>query len=292
MLRPADRTAAMTDDAIPSGPVDFTDDPAVAAWSHVAPEGAPGALVLHGFTGNPSSVRGLAEAFAGAGLHVELPRLPGHGTTVADMLTTGWADWSNAVARSLDELAQRTDRVVVAGLSMGGALALWLALSQTPDVGVGVVRGLVLVNPLTMAQPPEVRAMLDEFVADGMEIVPGIGSDIAEPGVVELSYDGTPLRQLISLLDDGMAPITERYGELTVPLLLFTSRQDHVVEPTQSEHLAATCGGTVDHRWLERSFHVATRDYEADDIIAGALAFARQVLGDPVTADVVMVVAE
>lgn len=288
MLRPADRTAAMTDDAIPPGPVDFTDDPAVAAWSHVAQPGAPGALVVHGFTGNPSSVRVLAEAFAGAGFHVELPRLPGHGTTVADMLTRSWADWSNEVARSLGELAERTDQVVVAGLSMGGALALWVALSRPLDVGVGVVRGLVLVNPLTMAQPPDVRAMLDEFVDNGMVIVPGIGTDIAQPGVVELSYDGTPLRQLISLLDDGMAPIAERYGELTMPLLLFTSRQDHVVEPAQSEHLAATYGGTVDHRWLDRSFHVATMDYDADDIAAGALAFATEVVGDPIAQTVVV----
>ena len=34
--------------------------------SHAATDGAAGALVLHGFTGNPSSVRGVAEAFVGA----------------------------------------------------------------------------------------------------------------------------------------------------------------------------------------------------------------------------------
>ena len=40
-------------------------------------DGDRGVLVLHGFTGNPSSMRELAEAFASAGYHVELPRLPG-----------------------------------------------------------------------------------------------------------------------------------------------------------------------------------------------------------------------
>ena len=71
--------------------------PGAEAWS---PRGArqvrrppAGFLALHGFTGNPSSMRGFAEAVAGAGYHVELPRLPGHGTTIEDMLTTGWADW-------------------------------------------------------------------------------------------------------------------------------------------------------------------------------------------------------
>ena len=52
-----------------------------------------GRVVVHGFTGSPSSVRGVADAMVDAGFDVELPRLPGHGTTVDDMLATGWADW-------------------------------------------------------------------------------------------------------------------------------------------------------------------------------------------------------
>ena len=43
-------------------------------------------LVLHGFTGSPVSMRPLAEVFADAGFAVELPRLPGHGTAVEDMI--------------------------------------------------------------------------------------------------------------------------------------------------------------------------------------------------------------
>ena len=94
--------------------------------------------------------------------------------------------------------------------------------------------------------------------------MPGIGSDIADPDAVEIAYDGTPVGPLLSFMDDGLAPMADRYGELTMPLLLWTSRQDHVVEPSQSEHLAATYGGAVDHRWLERSYHVATQDFDRD----------------------------
>jgi alpha-beta hydrolase superfamily lysophospholipase len=61
-----------------------------------APGGPHGALVVHGFTGNPSSVRGLAEALAGAGFAVELPLLPGHGTTLDDLMPTRFAHWSGA----------------------------------------------------------------------------------------------------------------------------------------------------------------------------------------------------
>jgi carboxylesterase len=64
---------------------------------------------------------------------------------------------------------------------------------------------------------------------------------------------------------------------LTMPLLLITSRQDHVVEPANSEHLAATHGGEVEHVWLERSYHVATVDFDAADINRRAADFVARV---------------
>ena len=63
--------------------------------------------MLHGFTGNPSSMRGVAEALAAAGFAVELPLLPGHGTTVEDMLTTGFSDWAGAAEAAYLDLAGR-----------------------------------------------------------------------------------------------------------------------------------------------------------------------------------------
>jgi carboxylesterase len=238
------------------------------ALSHCAEGDGGGVLALHGFTGSPSSMAGVATAMTEAGLHVEVPRLPGHGTHVTDMVRTRWPDWTAEVAAAYQRLAARTERIVVVGQSMGGTLALWTALHHP------AVRGLVLVNPVTEPQPADVRAMLGELLADGTDVVPGIGSDIAEPGVVEVSYPATPVAPLISLLDDGVVPITSRYGALTMPLLLFTSRQDHVVDPGQSEHLARTYGGEVDHRWLERSYHVATQDHDRHDLIAAAVEFA------------------
>src|SRR6202034_1981733 len=66
-----------------------------------------GVLVLHGFTGNPHSVRGLAQALADAGSTVELPLLPGHGTDVADMVPTRWEDWAAAADTAYIALAAR-----------------------------------------------------------------------------------------------------------------------------------------------------------------------------------------
>lgn len=219
-----------------------------------------GVLVLHGFTGNPSSMRGIAEAMVALDHHVEMPRLPGHGTTVEEMLPTRWADWSGAARAAHARLAERADRIVVAGLSMGGALTLWSAFELSP------VDGIVCINPATLPPASEMLEMVEGLLEDGVELAPAVGGDIADPQAVESAYDGSPLRAALSMWTDGLAPMTDRYGELTLPLLLITSRQDHVVEPANSEHLAATYGGDVEHVWLERSYHVATQDYDRADI--------------------------
>ena len=105
--------------------------PGAEAWS--ADGGPAGVLVIHGFTGNPASMRGLAEALAAAGFTVDLPRLPGHGTKVEDMIPTRFDDWLGAAEEHYAALAARFDQVVVAGLSMGGALTAWLG-SEHPEI--------------------------------------------------------------------------------------------------------------------------------------------------------------
>lgn len=244
--------------------------PGAEPWTH---DGGPvGALCIHGFTGSPSSMRGIAEAYAAAGFTVELPRLPGHGTTVEDMITTGWDDWTGEVLAAYERLAARCGKVVAAGLSMGGALALWLAQEKAELAGV------VAVNPATQQQAPEVIELLKGMVAAGEDRMPGIGSDIAMPGVVEVAYPGTPLAPLLELMR-GLSQIEGHYGERRQPLLLLSSREDHVVAPEQGDALAGAWGGPLQRVRLERSYHVATMDYDAGLIEAEAVAFGRRVCG-------------
>jgi carboxylesterase len=246
--------------------------PGAEPWSyeHDATD-APGALVIHGFTGNPGSMRGLAEAFAQAGFHVEMPRLPGHGTSIDEMLTTSWANWLGEAEAAYQRLVHRANKVVVAGLSMGGSLTLRMGADH-PEIA-----GLVCVNPATQPQAPEVVEMLRGMLESGTDVMPGIGSDIADPESKEDAYGGTPLMPLLSLVEEGLAPLADRYPSMTMPLLLLTSPQDHVVEPAQSDFLASTYGGPVERVTLARSYHVATQDYDKDLIFEKSVEFATRV---------------
>ena len=244
--------------------------PGAEPWSHIG-TGSHGALVIHGFTGNPGSMRGLSQAFAAAGYHVEMPLLPGHGTVVEDLVPMRWADWVAAVEDAYQTLAGRTDKVVVAGLSLGGALTLQVGANH-PDVA-----GLVCVNPAAQPQPPEVVEMVQGMLAGGTELMPAIGSDIADPDAKEATYDATPVAALLSIAVDGLTPLALQYGSMQIPLLLLNSPQDHVVEPAQGDYLAANYGGPVERVVLERSYHVATQDYDKELIFESAVSFAKSV---------------
>lgn len=246
--------------------------PGADPWSHHGTS-AHGVLVLHGFTGNPGSVRGVAEAVALAGYHVEMPLLPGHGTVMDDMLPTTWADWAGEVERAYQRLAARTAKVMVVGLSMGGSLTLQLGADH-PEVA-----GLVCINPATQPPSEEMLDALRGIIAEGQTVLPGEGrSDIADPDANELAYDGTPYAPLQSFWVDGLRPLSVRYPSMHMPLLLMTAPQDHVVSPADSDYLAQHYGGSVDRVTLERSYHVATQDYDKQLVFERTVAFAAQVL--------------
>lgn len=242
--------------------------PGAEPWS--GGTGPAGALVLHGFTGCPQSMRGLAEAFAAAGFAAELPLLPGHGTTIDDMKTTGWADWSAAVESAYCDLAARCTSVVVAGLSMGGTLVTWLA-SRHPEIA-----GLVAINAAVEPPGDAFVDIMRQTIESGIEVAPAVGNDVADPDSKELAYDGVPVAPLLTLLEAQLA-LAPVLGEIRCPTLVITSRNDHVVSPSSSDYLAGHVAGPVERVWLERSYHVATIDFDRAEIESRAVEFARKV---------------
>jgi carboxylesterase len=190
--------------------------------------GAEGVLVLHGFTGSPQSVGPLARAFADAGFTVDLPLLPGHGTSLADMMRTDWSDWSTAAETAYTKLATRCESVVVAGLSMGATLAVWLA-ARHPEIA-----GLVVVNAAVEPLDPSLVDVLSEMRSQGAATMPGIASDVADPDETELAYSEVPIDGLLSL-NEAWTRLGEQMDGLAVPALVMNSPQDHVV---------ARCGGS------------------------------------------------
>lgn len=226
-----------------------------------------GVLVLHGFTATPLSVAAWAEEFHTAGFDVEVPLLPGHGTTVADCDASSWADWVAAARAALRRLP--TERVVVAGISMGGGLALRLAELEPERV-----HAVVLANPAVALDP--VRALAVQTLGRVLPGWPAIAGDLQDTSVQVLAYDRTPLRALVSQVG-GWREVRRDLALVTQPLLLLRSRVDHVV-PALSSRLvrAGISSRDVTEVVYANSFHELTSDRDAAAVFAASVRFARR----------------
>ena len=230
------------------------------------PQQRVGVLLSHGFTGSPASIRPWGEFLAMKGYGVEVPRLPGHGTTWQEMNDTTWEDWYAEVSRAFDKLLAENDTVGVGGLSMGGALVLRLAADRPDDV-----EGVILVNPAVASTNKQLLAvpLVKRFLAS----MPGIGDDIKKEGVTEIGYDRTPLRALHSMVQ-AWKPLRTDLARVVAPIRIFRSAEDHVVDPSSARIIRAEVSSRdVTERVLENSYHVATLDNDAPLIFEESAEF-------------------
>ncbi|QWC85646.1 alpha/beta fold hydrolase [Nocardioidaceae bacterium] len=248
-----------------------------SAWSSPGRPGADGrtvgVLLSHGFTGSPVSIRPWAEHLATAGLAVSVPLLPGHGTRWQDMIPTRYDDYREEVDRAFSDLRDRCDVVVVGGLSMGGCLTLELAARRADEVA-----GVVVVNPAVASTNKQLKAL--PVLKHVVRAFPGIGNDI-KAGGDEGGYAKTPLRSLDSMVR-AWPQVRALLPEVTCPVLLFRSVEDHVVDPSSARLILESVGSDDTREVLLRdSYHVATLDHDAPTIFEQSLDFVRRVTGSP-----------
>ena len=218
-----------------------------------------GVLVTHGFTGSPVSMRPWAEDLAARGYAVELPLLPGHGTTWQDLNTYTWRDWYAAVTRSFEKLRAENDVVLAAGLSMGASLVLRLAADHP-----GSLAGVAVVNPTITTRRKDAHALpLLKWVVPSF---PALSNDIKKPGMDEGAYDRTPLKAVHSVIRSTRS-LGSDLPKITAPLLIFRSADDHVVDDSSLPIVTARVSSRdVTVRTLADSYHVATLDNDAPAI--------------------------
>ncbi|MDN4644134.1 alpha/beta hydrolase [Arthrobacter sp. PsM3] len=214
-----------------------------------------GVAICHGFTGSPLSVLPWAEHLARQGFAVSVPLLPGHGTDWRDLTRFGWQDWCRAFETSYLELAAGTRECYVAGLSMGGTIALRTAARQD-------VAGVAVVNPGLSFYDRRVRyiGLLKHFQRT---TVPAQEANPTAAATEDGDYSLTPLEAVHQLSRLFRATLRE-LPAVAAPALVFKSATDSVVPPSSVELLRNRLGSReLEVVSLPDSGHVATLDVDA-----------------------------
>ncbi|MGZ6827505.1 MAG: alpha/beta hydrolase, partial [Mycobacteriales bacterium] len=159
--------------------------------------------------------------------------------------------------------------VFVAGLSMGGTLAVRFAETRPGDLA-----GLILVNPALLTQ--RLDAKLLPLLARLTPSWAPIASDIKKPGITELAYPKLPTRAMMQLRQ-LWALTRANLARVTTPTIVFHSAEDHVVEPINSQVLLdGISSADTTEVVLRDSYHVATLDNDAPAIFAGSVDWMRE----------------
>ncbi len=213
-----------------------------------------GLLLIHGFTGTTAELRPMGQYFHEQGYTVCAPLLRGHGTTPEDMMKTGWRDWWRSVEEGYKRLQDYgCEQIYVAGLSMGGLLALRVAREKKV---VGVV---TMASPMRFKNKrAHIAWLIYPFVRYQFR------SDTKRAHIEEaiLPYDRTPIKCVASLrrlVND----VRRGLHRIKVPALIIQGGEDETIYPEDAEIIVAGLGST-DKRliWYPDSTHIIVLDHD------------------------------
>lgn len=247
-----------------------------------------GFLLIHGLGGTPTEMRLVARALHRGGHTVHCPQLAGHCAGEAELLATGWRDWTQSVVDELEHMRGICDTVIVGGLSMGAVLAMHVAAVR-PDA----VDGLALYAPTLwydgwsipryafllkwlINTPAGRRYSFVEREPYGVKDLRTrslITAAITRGDSAEAGLLGTPsgaLKQMWELIGQTRREMPT----IKCPALLVHAREDDVASLSNAFYIQRRLGGLVDAVILDDSYHLVTIDQQREIVVERSLALA------------------
>lgn len=238
-----------------------------------------GVLVIHGFTGRPGEMDYLARSLHDQGYTVSVPRLPGHGTSQKDFLKCTWRDWYRRVLDAYLDLGASCSRIYIAGLSMGGLLALMLASEQPCEAVAAAAPAIVITPQYSLSMTPLmglfVKAKLKKDYV--FEHDPQQNPEVHH---LESEYYRYLMPGALAQLYRLQKKTRSCLNRVTAPVLVITSEQDEVVPPAAGVYLEQRLASReFKHLVYQESPHVIVNECEkqraAEDIIDWFARFSR-----------------
>ena len=236
----------------------------------------PACLLIHGFTGTPKEMRWMGEYLNQQGYTCLGIRLAGHATHPEDMIRSRYTDWIASVESGYHLLRGITENIFLAGLSMGGLLALLLSASLQ-------VRGVIAMSTPSRL-PQDYPIWFLRAVSKAIKYSP---KRKGEPGSgwfdktayqEQISYPQNPIRSGAEL-KELIIEMNAALSKVTVPVLLMHSKDDTYVLPENMERIYSALVNARDKTklYITGSGHVLTRDAAREQVFQSTLEFIQRI---------------
>lgn len=226
-----------------------------------------GVLLIHGYTGTPAEMRLLGDYLQQEGYTVLGVRLPGHGTEPWALNEIQWQNWYEEVEKGFYRLQQYCSEVMVAGLSMGGLLAMVTA-AKLP-----VTKAVFMAAPIYVQ---DWRAPLLPLLKHFIPYLKKKKRNYFTAEKYNIAYNVMPVKPLSSLFALIKLCKNEILPQITIPCLVMQSTKEHTVKPCSAsyiyEHLGSKRKELV---WYHQSGHILTLDIEREDVFKKISEFFR-----------------
>jgi carboxylesterase len=241
-----------------------------------------GVLILHGFASSLDSVKEIEGPLTALGLPCRLPILNGHGKASPEALRgITWRDWLEDAKSALDNLLIETEKVIVIGHSMGGLLALNLAMThgdQLDSIILGAA-AIQLAVPFSPGKPLYFLTPLVPALIKKLDLPPVY----TDPSLVkyDTNYHWAPTDATVSFLN--LVRFTRKsLANVNTPTLILQSRKDTTVDSKSPDIIYIGISTPADQKrivWFEKTEHEMFRDCEREAIIDVITRYVKERIG-------------
>ncbi|MHA1303743.1 MAG: alpha/beta hydrolase [Candidatus Heimdallarchaeaceae archaeon] len=217
-----------------------------------------GFLLIHGFTGTHYELEPLAEFLRKQGYVVENITLPGHETTPEDHLNTKWTEILDYAQQELDKLKTSCETVFVSGLSMGGAITLYLGAKNPSLAGI-----IPMSAPYKIPDWRFTFLKLFPFLFILMPWQYNDNSEIEDPKVKEIHrcYERYRTRSVL-WLNKLLKEARNLLPVIKVPTLILHSVNDPSVPQKHAKYIFNKIKARDKELiWIEKGGHIIPEDY-------------------------------
>ncbi len=226
-------------------------------------------LCIHGFTGCPALYLPLADLLFKAGYSVSVPLLAGHGTAPENLRGVSELQWFQDMSEELGKLLARYTKVHLIGLSLGGAIAAWLAATYAGNRHLG---RLVMLSPGLGLKDKKFYGIDYEKTEDSLIPLPRRplkGDDLDSS---RYGYPAMPLRsvgQLILAADRA----NKALGGIRAPTLFLYTAADQIADPAACDRAVTAIPSLESSYRYETGEHNLLLGPDRLEVLAKTLSF-------------------